>query len=82
LRGAGKQESGEEYITRSFMFLHLTKSYSGDHITMRLVGRVARFWDGKGAYRVLVGRPHGKRTLGRSKHNLEDNIKIDIQEVG
>ena len=49
---------------------------------MRWVGRVARFGDRKGAYRVLVGRLHGKRTLGRSRHNWENNIKIDIQEVG
>jgi hypothetical protein len=33
-------------------------------------------------YRVLVGKPEGKRTLGRPRHRWEDNIKMDLQEVG
>jgi len=33
-------------------------------------------------YRVLVGKPEGKRPLGRRRHRWEDNIKIDLQEVG
>jgi hypothetical protein len=33
-------------------------------------------------YRVLVGKPGGKRPLGRPKHRWEDNIKMDLQEVG
>jgi hypothetical protein len=36
----------------------------------------------KGVYRVLVGKPDGKRPLGRPRHRLEDNIKMDLQEVG
>ena len=35
-----------------------------------------------GVYRVLVGKPEGKRLLGRSRSRWEDNIKMDIQEVG
>ena len=35
----------------------------------------------KGAYRVLVGKPEGKRSLGRPRHRWEDNIKMDLQEV-
>ena len=35
-----------------------------------------------GVYRVLVGKPEGKRPLGRPRHRREDNIKIDLQEVG
>jgi hypothetical protein len=38
--------------------------------------------DRRGAYRVLVGRPEGKRPLGRHRRRWEDNIKIDLQEVG
>jgi len=38
--------------------------------------------DGRGMYRVLVGNPEGKRPLGRLKHRWDNNIKIDIQEVG
>jgi hypothetical protein len=37
---------------------------------------------GRGAYRILVGRPEGKRSLGRPKRRWEDNIKIKFQEVG
>jgi len=33
-------------------------------------------------HRVLVGKPEGKRPLGRPRHRWEDNIKIDLQEVG
>jgi hypothetical protein len=36
----------------------------------------------KGIYRVLVGKPEGKRPLGRTRHKWEDNIMMDIQEVG
>jgi hypothetical protein len=38
--------------------------------------------EGRGAYRVLVGRPDGRRPLGRPRHRWEDNIKMDLQEVG
>jgi hypothetical protein len=35
-----------------------------------------------GLYRVLVGKPGGRRQLGRSRRRWEDNIKMDLQEVG
>jgi hypothetical protein len=38
--------------------------------------------EGRGAYRILVGRPEGRRPLGRPRHRWEDNIKMDFQEVG
>jgi hypothetical protein len=38
--------------------------------------------DRRGAYRVLVGRPEEKGPLGRSRRRWENNIKIDLQEVG
>jgi hypothetical protein len=38
--------------------------------------------EGRGAYRILVGRPEGRRPLGRPRRRLEDNIKIDLQEMG
>jgi hypothetical protein len=47
---------------------------------MRWVGHVARM--GGGVLRVLVGRPEGKRPLGRPRHRWEDNIKIDLREMG
>jgi len=36
----------------------------------------------RGVYRVLVGKPERKRPLGRPRHRWEDNIKMDLQEVG
>jgi hypothetical protein len=38
--------------------------------------------EGRGVYRVLVGRPEGKRPLGRPRHRGEDNIKLDLRETG
>ena len=49
---------------------------------MRWAGHVARMGDGRGVYRVLVGRPEGKRPLGRPRRRWDDNIKVDLQEVG
>ena len=43
---------------------------------------VARSGEGRGVYRDLVGKPGRKRRLGRSRRRWEDNIKMDIQEVG
>jgi hypothetical protein len=48
---------------------------------MRWAGHVARMGEGRGAYRILVGRPEGRRPLGRLKRRWEDNIKMDLQEV-
>ena len=36
----------------------------------------------RGAYRVLIGKPEGKRLLGIPRHKWEDNIKMDLKEVG
>jgi hypothetical protein len=59
----------------------LTKYYSGDQIKkMRWVGHVACMGDGIGVYRVVVGRPEGKRLLGRPRHRWEYNIKMDLQK--
>jgi hypothetical protein len=49
---------------------------------MRWVGHVARIGEGRGVYRFLVGRPEGKRPLGRPRHGWEDNIKMDLREIG
>ena len=49
---------------------------------MRWAGHVARIGKGRGVYTVLVGKPEGKRPLGRPRCRLEDNIKMDFQEVG
>jgi len=49
---------------------------------MRWVGHVARVGEERGVRRVLVGKPEGKRPLGRPRHRWEDNIKTDLQEMG
>jgi hypothetical protein len=49
---------------------------------MSWAGHVARMGEGIGVYRFLVGRPEGRRPLGRPRRRWEDNIKVDVQEVG
>jgi hypothetical protein len=49
---------------------------------MRWAGHVARMGQGRGVYRVLVGKPEGKKPLRRPRRRWEDNIKMDLQEVG
>jgi hypothetical protein len=49
---------------------------------MRWARHVACMDEGKGVYRVLVGKPEGKRPLGRPRPRWEDNIKMDLQKVG
>jgi len=49
---------------------------------MRWVGHVARMGERRSVYRVLVGKPERKRPLGRPRSRWEDNIKVDLQEMG
>jgi hypothetical protein len=49
---------------------------------MRWAVHVARMGEGRGVCRVWVRKPEGNRLLGRPRHRWEDNIKMDIQEVG
>jgi hypothetical protein len=48
---------------------------------MRWVGHVSRMGERRGVFRILVGKPEGKRPLGRPRRRWEDNIKMDLQEV-
>jgi len=48
---------------------------------MRWAGNVARMGERRGVYSVLVGKPEGKRPLGRQSRKWEDNIKMGLQEV-
>jgi len=45
-------------------------------------GALARIGERRCIYRALVGQPVGKRLIGRPRHRMEDNIKMDLQEVG
>jgi len=48
---------------------------------MGWAGHVARMEERRDTYRVLVGKPEGRRPLGRPRRRWEDNIKVDLQEV-
>ena len=49
---------------------------------MRWAGHVACLWERRGLYRMLVGKPEGKKPLERPRRRWEDNIKMDLQQVG
>jgi hypothetical protein len=50
--------------------------------SIKWAGHVARMGERRGVYRVLVGKPESKRPLGRPKRRWDDNIKMDLQDVG
>jgi hypothetical protein len=84
--GPKREEDGS---WRKFRNDELHSLYSSPNIfrviksrRMWWAGHVARMGEGRGVYRVLVGRPEGKRPLGRSRHRWEDNIKMDLREIG
>jgi len=89
LRGIfGAERDG---VTREWRKLHneeLNDQYCSPNIfrvkksrRIRWAGNVARMGERRGMYRVLVGKPEGKRPLGRPTRRWEDNIKMDLQEV-
>ena len=45
-------------------------------------GHVARMEEGRSAFKVLTGKPTGKRPLGRPRRRWEDNIRMDLEEIG
>jgi hypothetical protein len=49
---------------------------------MKWAGHMAHMGEGRGAYRALIGRREGKRPLGRPRRRWEDNIKMDLREMG
>ena len=80
LREIKLQENGESYIIMSYVHGIVIRNLKSRRL--RWAGHVARMEQSRNAYRVLVGKPEGKRTLGRPKRRWEDNIKIDLREVG
>jgi hypothetical protein len=79
-------------VTGEWRKLHsgeLHNLYSSPDITrqiksriMRWTGHVARMGEGRNVCRVLVGKPKGKRPLGRPMHRWQDGIKVDLREIG
>jgi hypothetical protein len=49
---------------------------------MRWAGYIARMGEKRNAYRILVGKPEGKRPLGRPRRRWDDNIRMDLREIG
>jgi hypothetical protein len=49
---------------------------------MGWAGHIARMWEKRNADRILVGKPEGKRPLGRPRRRWKDNIKMDLKEIG
>ena len=49
---------------------------------LRWAGHVARMEEGRSAFKILTGKPTGKKPLGRPRSRWEDNIRIDIKEIG
>jgi hypothetical protein len=84
----GYDVTDDRNITRIFLFsnvphwykvllIHYIMSVSHEGVIQTLPG-----WPGRGVYRVLVGRPEGKRPLGRHRRRWKDNIKMDLREIG
>ena len=83
---------GRDEVTGEWRRLHkeeLNDLYSSPNIVrviksrrMRISGHLARMGEERGVYRVLVGKPEGKRPLGRPRRRRVDNIRMDLQEVG
>jgi hypothetical protein len=79
----------EDGLWRKFHNDELHSLYSSSSIVrviksrrMRWAGHEARVGERRGVYRVLVGRLEGKRPLGRPRRRWEDNIKMDLREIG
>jgi hypothetical protein len=73
------QGSGENVIMRSFMICTPHPLLCNDKINKNVMGwTCSTYGEGRGMYRVLVGKPEGKRPLGRPRHRWEDNIKVDL----
>jgi len=67
----------------SILSLLLTQYFSGDKIEKNVMGGAYRTnGERRGVYRAFVGKPEGKRPVGRPRRRWEDNIKMELQEVG
>ena len=49
---------------------------------LRWAGHVAKMEEGRSAFKILIGKPTGKKPLGKPRRRWEDNIKIDLKEIG
>jgi hypothetical protein len=90
LRGTyGHKKDEETWDWRRLHNEELYALYSSPNIIqviksrrLRWLGHLERVGEVRGAYRVLVGKPEGRRPLGRLRCRWEDNIEMDLREVG
>jgi hypothetical protein len=82
-------EREEDRLWRKLHNDELHSLYSSPNIVrviklrrMKWAGHMSRVGEGRGVYRVLVWRHEGKRPLGRPRHRWEDNIRLDLREIG
>jgi hypothetical protein len=68
-------------MTTIHYIIELNDLYSSPNIIRVIKSRTVR-WAGHVAYSILVGRPEGRRPIGRPRRRWEDNIKMNLQEVG
>jgi hypothetical protein len=71
--------SGAKHITE---FLNKIRNIIIKSRRMRWAGHVARMREKRNAYRILVGKPEGRRPLGKPRRRWEDNIRINLRETG
>jgi hypothetical protein len=76
------ERNKEDKENQIFTTLRNRKHVSGVFPTKISGGSSGWSGEGRGVHRVLVGRPEGRRPLGRPRHRWEDNIKMDLEEVG
>ena len=67
------------WLVRHIEWLEISSPY---HCWLRWAGHVARMGEKRGVYRVLLGKPEGRRPLVRPRRRWVDNIRMDLQEVG
>ena len=73
--------NGENYIMKSLVICTPYRYCAGGKIEKNEMGGACGAYGG-GVHRVLVGKPEGEKPLGRPRRRWEDNIKMDLQEVG
>jgi hypothetical protein len=72
----------ESIYNKTISSIHRSDLDLDYNLSMRWVGHVARMGEKRKAYRLLVGKPEGKRPLGRPRRRWVDNIKMDLLEIG
>jgi hypothetical protein len=70
------------YVSPNIIRMINQESLKKSRMMMRWAGHVARMWEKRNAYMILVGKPEGRKPLGRQRRRWVDNIKIDVSVIG